>query len=781
MPNLSVLDEYREGTPETSALDIGSLSQYKSELRPGEDWTKPIDDEHPELGVWQRFKLKSLADTGPATLQLNLEKEGFEAKHRGGMSFSIRKPGEKSWYVVDPSGFEPMDDVLEFLGSIAPSAAGMIAATGKGAAAGTALGGPAGGVAGGILASGGGAAAGEAAKMGLGKLMGIEYAPEEVGKKIALEGAFGAGGQAVAPVIGKLAGAGKRALMGEGKEVAMRNLAKQQAYKKAVAATPEGAPMPAAPVMEKVTQEGLIPAAGRKFQEARGAKALLEAPERKAREEFAGGAKELIERSFKDIEEVSLQELSRKSRQLKQNITKAAAKGKPTETLQKRLKVVDDARNVEKALRKATKAGKGVAPTTAALSKDSFIRQTAEGAGISTFGKSQEMVMKVLDDLITDERYAKYLNTGQDSAVRDAMDQQIKGIIGSLDPEEEFFVKFARRGPKKKEVDLPPEERFFREMEATRDMPFDAPAYRQAAKDLEGKTLDEMREVLDRAGWAGEVPSELDEITEALYRARTEGITGKGMSYDPQAYGLGGPPLEKGVGTVYEAASKGTPKGPRKTFGRAQVTELEAGGKKIPIGRELAQQQVEQMNPIQRAIAQPPGIARAAGRGLERLRTGTSRALRLRTGTSRALGAAAAPVGLPGEAIGAVGTKLSHLAGGLVGGGGKEGGATALGGLGLGTALYASGLAGAAGTAIGVGIVSKLAAGGLRKMSSAIMADPATLVAFMKKATGPVAAKMQVPLQALQNRGQSAYKAAVFSLLHDPEVRGFLQDLEKKD
>ena len=769
-----------EATIETQGESLfpgseGAEENVLASWEPGKHWMKPIDDEHPELGVWQRIKLKSLADTGPATLKLNLEKEGFEARHRGGMSFSIRKPGEKTWYVVDPSGFELIDDTLEFLGSIAPSTAGMIAATGKGAAAGATvgtavpgIGNVAGGIVGGILGSGAGAAAGEAAKMGAGKLLGIEYAPEEVGKKIAMEAAFGAGGQAAAPLLGKLAGAGKRALMGEGKEVAMRNLAKQQAYKKAVAATPEGAPLPTAPVMEKVTQEGLIPAAGRKFKEARGAKTLLEAPERKTREAFAGGAEEIIEKAYKDVKEASLQDLTKKSRQLRQNIEKAAAKGKPTEKLQKRLKVVDEAREVDKALKKAAKANKGVPPATEVLTKESFIRQLAEDAGISTVGKAQEGgIVKALDNIITDEKFSEYLRFGQDPAVRDAMDAQIKGIIGSLDPEEEFFIKFARRGPKKKDVDIPPEDRFFREMDATRDIPFDAPGYRDAARDLEGKTLEEMRDILARAGWEGPVPVDLDEITEVLYRAR-QGIKGTGMSYDPQAYGLGGPPLKKGVGAVADVDKVATGEQPWREFGRAQVTDLEVGGKKVPIGRKLAEQQVEQMGPVQRSIAQPPGIARAAGRGLERLRRGTS----------KALGVAGDVAGVPGEAITTVGGKLARTASSLIG---EKEGAT-LGGLGiLGTAAYASGLSGAIGTTIGVGIVSKLAAGGLRKMSSAIMADPATLMAFMKKATGPVASKMQVPLQALQSRGQEAYKAAVFSLLHDPAVRGFLQDLERKE
>jgi hypothetical protein len=298
-------------------------------------------------------------------------------------------------------------------------------------------------------------------------------------------------------------------------------------------------------------------------------------------------------------------------------------------------------------------------------------------------------------------------------------------------------------------------------MNASRDIPFDEAAYNQAVQDLEGKTLDEMRELLDRAGWTGEVPPNLNDITDALYRARVEGITGRGMGYDPQAYQLGGPPLEKGVGTVYD-----TEAGARRLFGRPEVTELRVGGQNIPIGREFAEQQVAGMGPIQRAIAQPPGIARQAARGLQRLRTGASKTLE----------GAAQVAGLPGKGLDMAVTKLSKLA---TPEGGKGPGLAAVGG--IGTALYATGLAGVAGKAFGAGIASKIVAGGLRGISKAIMADPQTLVALARKATGPIADKLRVPLSILQSRGEQAYKAAVFSMLHDPHVRGFLQDLEMKE
>ena len=74
----------------------------------------------------------------------------------------------------------------------------------------------------------------------------------------------------------------------------------------------------------------------------------------------------------------------------------------------------------------------------------------------------------------------------------------------------------------------------------------------------------------------------------------------------------------------------------------------------------------------------------------------------------------------------------------------------------------------------------KLAEAGLKGLGSAMMKDPRVLVQYANRATGPIAAKLQKPLQALERRGQAAYKAAVFTLLHDPEVRKFLEG-EKKD
>lgn len=242
------------GREDTVTEEDGLFSgRGAEEWNPGEHWSNPIDDEHPELGVVQRAKLKSLADTGPKTLQKNLENEGFEARHRGGMSFSIRKPGEKDWYVVDPSGFEPMDDTLEFLGSIIPSVAG----TTIGGTLGTA----AGGVPGGLAGAGAGAAVGEGAKMGLGKLAGIEYDPSEVGGRLEAELALGGLAQGAAPVLGKLGRGAKTALLGE---KGGRILGKGFKPGEAVGVKPASAAAAAPPIAGR---EGLLPGAARLAQE----------------------------------------------------------------------------------------------------------------------------------------------------------------------------------------------------------------------------------------------------------------------------------------------------------------------------------------------------------------------------------------------------------------------------------------------------------------------------------------------------------------------------------
>jgi hypothetical protein len=227
------------------------------------------------------------------------------------------------------------------------------------------------------------------------------------------------------------------------------------------------------------------------------------------------------------------------------------------------------------------------------------------------------------------------------------------------------------------------------------------------------------------------------------------------MSYDPVSKQLIGAE-SKYAGMVSDVDLRAAGGPSRRGFGAPETTELRTGGVDIPIGQEFAEQALGEMGPIQRAVAQPPGIARAAGRGLERLRRGTAAGLE---GTAKA-------VGIPGQIYDYVGGKFLKAA---TPGKADRGVLMPLGG--LGTAAYATGMMGTLGKGIAIGFASKIAAGGLRAVAKAIMVDPKVLVALTRKATGPVAAKMQKPLQALQRRGTEAYKAAV--LMSEITYRGW--------
>lgn len=183
-----------------------------SSWKPGESWMNPIQDEHPDMGMFSRIGLKTFADAGPETMIKNLENKGFEARHRGGMRFSLRRPGEKKWYVLDPKQFELLDDITDFIPGLLFPAAGTVIAGAKGAALGGTTLGPPGAVVGGVVGSAGGGAAGEAIKMGAGKALGYEYAPEEVGEKIATEAKLGAAAQALAPAVQVVGGLAKEGI-----------------------------------------------------------------------------------------------------------------------------------------------------------------------------------------------------------------------------------------------------------------------------------------------------------------------------------------------------------------------------------------------------------------------------------------------------------------------------------------------------------------------------------------------------------------------------------------
>jgi hypothetical protein len=167
------------------------------ELGPGSAEV-PVNEQHPGVTALTRAKLMNFAAT-PATAKRFLEKEGFEVVDRGNFNFSIRKPGEAEFKVVDPEGLD-LQDVTDVAGDVFEGVTSVVGA-GFGTTAG-ALGGPAGALAGGVAGGAAGAAAGEGVKQGIGSLLGIEATPEESIERLKTEAIAGAGGE----ILGRAAG-----------------------------------------------------------------------------------------------------------------------------------------------------------------------------------------------------------------------------------------------------------------------------------------------------------------------------------------------------------------------------------------------------------------------------------------------------------------------------------------------------------------------------------------------------------------------------------------------
>lgn len=210
------------GTPvseeeSTRSRYLGTVGEEVQAVNPGEHWSVPLQEQHPEV---ERFKLMNLSAT-PETMARYLKNQGFEAKHRGGWDFSIRKPGEDKWKVIDP---DTWTDMLPFVGGdwsdVIGDVATILGATGGAVAATlpTAVTGP-GAVVAGTAGAAGGAAAVEAGKQGLAKLVGLDPTLGEAASRVGEEALYGATGELGGRALGALARSplGKRALLGAGR------------------------------------------------------------------------------------------------------------------------------------------------------------------------------------------------------------------------------------------------------------------------------------------------------------------------------------------------------------------------------------------------------------------------------------------------------------------------------------------------------------------------------------------------------------------------------------
>lgn len=181
----------------------------RASTEPGSSAQTAINEQHPDLGLWERTKVQNLTG-GQDTVAVNhLKSLGFEAQPLGNFRFAIRKPGGK-WYQTERSGGWPeLSDLSDVVGGVVTGAGmvgGVVIGTPVGAATGTVVAGPLGtvpgGFAGGVAGSAAGGALAERGLHDIGEgLLGMKMTPEEsiaAMKHEALAGAVGeVGGRAL--------------------------------------------------------------------------------------------------------------------------------------------------------------------------------------------------------------------------------------------------------------------------------------------------------------------------------------------------------------------------------------------------------------------------------------------------------------------------------------------------------------------------------------------------------------------------------------------------------
>lgn len=201
----------------TSLDDRLRRSMLKSPSPPAEGTSaySPFQEQHPKISDADRFNIMQLGGSGEGAGRY-LEGLGLEVVHQGAMYFSVREPPDGDWYVLDPSSFEPFQDITDIgadIGSIIAMGASAAKGAAIGATAGFGVAGPPGLAVGGFLgavgAAGAAGGASQLARAGYGKLAGIDQTAGEIGADVLYETGFGLATEAAGiPLIG----AGRMAL-----------------------------------------------------------------------------------------------------------------------------------------------------------------------------------------------------------------------------------------------------------------------------------------------------------------------------------------------------------------------------------------------------------------------------------------------------------------------------------------------------------------------------------------------------------------------------------------
>lgn len=173
-------------TPE----ELEFLEQFRVDpLEPGHTPENPLPDQAPgSTGL--RAIVKNLAANPEVALRF-IQEQGWEAYPLGDLNFSVRRPGDRLWYRLDPMGPD-LQDITDLGGDVLLGTGQVLGMMG-GAAASPVLG-PAGPYAGGAA----GGAAAEGLRQAVAQQFGMEPSAADVGTSMGIEAGLGAAGPLVA-------------------------------------------------------------------------------------------------------------------------------------------------------------------------------------------------------------------------------------------------------------------------------------------------------------------------------------------------------------------------------------------------------------------------------------------------------------------------------------------------------------------------------------------------------------------------------------------------------
>lgn len=681
--------------------DVFTSDRKVRKAKPGEHWSNPLQEQHPDVN---RTFIMNLEAATPETMGRALA-EDFEVKHRGGLDFSIRKPGEKKWKVVDPDTWADMipfwkpfsgGDWSDIAGDLFT---GLVSGVG-GAVAGTAgfAGSPAGSIVAGAKGAALGAAGAESFKQALGKLLGGHATLGEAGQSIATEAVLGGVGEAGARALAPALKMGKRALLGNVDELIEPTIRAERAAAKEAAG---GAGPVAAQVGEEAV-EGFLPKVTKTGEVLADDIALHDVD------------------SVADLLKLKKGDPTLKSRAAAQGIK--LTEDVPAQTLKDKLVIdeldksimnpyshrpIDVEKTAETLHKGISKGDKEALEEAARLGVD--IPEPLQG----TFAKD---VLKAETD------------PAQRAAIERQVDRKLAELSDYEPVEIEHILSEESAATGAKAGDL-------RTYKGPLKPDIDPMARLSAQQEIEGMTLEEAQTHLTKIGWQGQIPDTLEEVADKVYANRHLGSRGGVDKTASQS--LAGPFHDPGSPTPWHKARKDA------------ITEIRAGGETFRPGRGAIK------HPRKAAAAKAVApFVKGIGGGVEKFGQFLS---------------------LPAKAGHAIASKII----GEQGAGYATRRALFMGG-GIGAGAMNPALLGV----VGGGIALDLLGQGVSSIGRKLAAETSgqALVKLASAAPEKVARKLFAVVERLQKRGVSSYRAGIYAMMHDPEVRYWLssQDVTKR-